>query len=560
MGVSVTESSRADNEDASAAKDSGGRRAPTASETGTTDRYSGADKLTVVVLAPTGQDGRIAMNVLTRAGLDPRICADMSAVCDLIEHQEIGVLMLAEEALAPSERDKLFKSLDDQPAWSDVPIVILTGEDELSGALPRTLKGIAQKGNVTLLERPVRVATLTTVIRSGLRARQRQLDVKANLEQRHAAETSLRESEMRLRAAVQSAPYPLMLHASDGEILQLSEAWMTLTGYYSTPVTTTDEWSLLAFPVADQRSILPSGSDGADQPEGESVHLGEHSVRAADGTDRIWDFHRVALGALPDGRRLWLTAGLDVTEYKLLVESERSARQEAEDANAAKSQFLATMSHELRTPLNAIAGYAELLKLELRGPITREQREDLDRIDRSQRHLLSLINDVLNFAKIEAGHVAITSTPMGLGEVIEGLREFVEPQLREKGLQFTMPSDVQSAEACADPDKVRQILINLLSNAIKFTPNGGHIALECEEDDKLIYISVVDDGAGIPADKVDAIFEPFVQVNRDYASKHEGTGLGLAISRDLARRMGGDLTVESKLEQGSRFTLTLPRA
>lgn len=559
MGVSVTESSRADNEVAPTAKDAGGRRAPTASETGTADRYSGADKLPVVVLAPTGQDGRIAMNVLARAGLEPRICSDMSAVCDLIEREEIGVLMLAEEALAPGARDKLFKSLDDQPTWSDVPIVILTGEDELSGALPRTLKGIAQKGNVTLLERPVRVATLTTVIRSGLRARQRQLDVRANLEQRRAAETSLRESEMRLRAAVQSAPYPLMLHASDGEILQLSEAWMTLTGYYSTPVTTTDEWSMLAFPVADQRSILPSGSDGADRPEGESIHLGEHAVRAADGTDRIWDFHRVALGSLPDGRRLWLTAGLDVTEYKLLVESERSARQEAEDANAAKSQFLATMSHELRTPLNAIAGYAELLKLELRGPITREQREDLDRIDRSQRHLLSLINDVLNFAKIEAGHVAIASTPMGLGEVIEGLREFVEPQLREKRLQFTMPPDAQRAEACADPDKVRQILINLLSNAIKFTPNGGHIALECEEDEKLIYISVVDDGVGIPADKVDAIFEPFVQVNRDYASKHEGTGLGLAISRDLARRMGGDLTVESKLDKGSRFTLTLPR-
>jgi PAS domain S-box-containing protein len=484
----------------------------------------------------------------------------MSAVCDLIEREEIGVLMLAEEALAPAPRDKLFKSLDEQPTWSDVPMVILTGQDELSGALPRALNGIAQKGNVTLLERPVRVATLTTVIRSGLRARQRQLDVKANLEQRVAAETSLRESEMRLRAAVQSAPYPLMLHASDGEILQLSEAWMTLTGYYSTPVTTTDEWSKLAFPQADQRSILPSGSDGDDQPEGESIHLGEHTVRAADGTDRIWDFHRVALGSLPDGRRLWLTAGLDVTEYKLLVESERSARQEAEDANAAKSQFLATMSHELRTPLNAIAGYTELLKLELRGPITAEQREDLDRIDRSQRHLLSLINDVLNFAKIEAGHVAIASTPMGLGEVIESLREFVEPQLREKGLQFTMPPDVTKAKACGDPDKVRQILINLLSNAIKFTPQNGHITLECEEDDTRVYVSVIDDGAGIPADKIDAIFEPFVQVNRDYASRHEGTGLGLAISRDLARRMGGDLTVESKLDKGSRFTLTLPRA
>jgi PAS domain S-box-containing protein len=519
-----------------------------------------ASGLAVAILAPTGQDGRVAAKVLERSGLRPRVCSDMSGVCDLLRREDVGVVLMAEEALGASARDKLFESLESQPSWSDVPIVILTGEDELSGALPRILRGVAQKGNVTLLERPVRVATLTTVIRSGLRARQRQLDMKANLERRQAAELSLRESEMRLRAAVQSAPYPLMLHASDGEILQLSEAWMTLTGYYSTPVTTTGEWAKLAFPEHLEVSILPRGSDAQNQEEGESVRLGEHTVRAANGTDRIWDFHRVALGSLPDGRRIWLTAGIDVTEYKQLVESERAARTEAEEANKAKSQFLATMSHELRTPLNAIAGYSELLKLELRGPINPEQREDLDRIDRSQRHLLSLINDVLNFAKIEAGHVAVTSTAMGFGEVLQRLREFVEPQLREKELHFTMSEDIPQAEACGDPDKVRQILINLLSNAIKFTAPGGHISLTCEEEDEMMCISVDDDGAGIPPDKLDAIFEPFVQVDRDYSSQHQGTGLGLSISRDLARRMGGDLTVKSTLGEGSRFTLALPRA
>ena len=521
---------------------------------------SAAGSLPVAVFTPTGQDGRMAEMVLAKAGLEPRICADMSDVCELIEKEEIGVLLLAEEALAPDARDKLLESLDSQPSWSDVPIVILTGEDELSGSLPRSLSSVARKGNVTLLERPVRVATLTTVIQSGLRARQRQLDVKTNLEQQRAAEASLRESEMRLRATVQSAPYPLMLHASDGEILQLSEAWMTLTGYYSTPVTTTDEWAQLAFPGHNPASILPRGSEESDQPEGESVHLGEHTVHTADGNARIWDFHRVALGSLSDGRRLWLTAGIDVTEYKQLVASERTARREAEEANAAKSQFLATMSHELRTPLNAIAGYSELLKLELRGPITQEQREDLERIDRSQRHLLSLINDVLNFAKIEAGHVAVDSTPFALADVVPSLKEFVEPQLREKELSFTIAHDIPDSKACGDADKVRQILINLLSNAIKFTRNGGSIELQCHDDDEKLYICVVDTGSGIPADKLEAIFEPFVQVNRDYASKHEGTGLGLSISRDLARRMGGDLTVESELGKGSTFVLSLPRA
>ena len=553
MGESVVERSRAADQPGSAAESPAADRVSAAASTPT------AERLFVAVLAPTGQDGRVAEKVLSRAGLDPRICADMAGVCELIEQDAIGVLLLAEEALAPRARDKLFESLGRQQSWSDVPIVILTGQDELSGTLPPTLNSVAQKGNVTLLERPVRVATLTTLIRSGLRARQRQLDVKANLEQRQAAETSLRESEMRLRAAVQAAPYPMMLHASDGEILQLSEAWMTLTGYYSTPVTSTSEWAALAFPEGHQTSILLHGADDLNQPEGESIRLGEHTVRAADGKDRIWDFHRVALGSLPDGRRLWLTAGIDVTEYKQLVESERSARQEAEEANAAKSQFLATMSHELRTPLNAIAGYSELLRLELRGPITGEQREDLERIDRSQRHLLSLINDVLNFAKIEAGHVAVESTAMGLSEVLDSLREFVEPQLREKGLRFVV-AEAPSAEVCGDVDKVRQILINLLSNAIKFTPSGGTIDLDFDQDGKTLYICVADTGSGIPTDKLAAIFEPFVQVNRDYASKHEGTGLGLSISRDLARRMGGDLTVESELGKGSKFVLSLPRA
>ncbi len=167
---------------------------------------------------------------------------------------------------------------------------------------------------------------------------------------------------------------------------------------------------------------------------------------------------------------------------------------------------------------------------------------------------------MLNFAKIEAGHVSVESTAMGLGEVMDSLREFVEPQLREKGLSFTMAKDIPDTEVCGDPDKVRQVLINLLSNAIKFTPRGGSIALKCDEDEKMLYLCVEDTGSGIPPDKLDAVFEPFVQVNRDYASKHEGTGLGLSISRDLARRMGGDLTVESEMVKGSKFVLSLPRA
>ena len=246
-------------------------------------------------------------------------------------------------------------------------------------------------------------------------------------------------------------------------------------------------------------------------------------------------------------------------DVRNLVTSERAARKQAEEANRAKSQFLATMSHELRTPLNAIAGYTQILELELHGPVTPTQKDDLERIDRSQRHLLSLINDILNFAKIEAGRVDVESATVDVGKLLDRLKEFVEPQLREKRLQFVQCNDALDLRACADADKVRQILINLLSNAIKFTPSAGTISLECTAQPTTVTISVADNGNGIPPDKLDAIFEPFVQVGRDFASEQSGTGLGLAISRDLARRMNGDLTVESTLGEGSVFSLTLPR-
>lgn len=513
-------------------------------------------KLPVALLTPTGSDGPIAKRILEAAGMVSHVCSNMDDACQLISQDEAGVLVIAEEALSPAARVRLFETLNKQPSWSDLPIVLLTGEGELSSNLPRILSGVTEKGNVTLLERPVRVATLTTIIRSAQRARQRQLDVRNYIEQRNESEQSLRDSEQQLRGAVQSAPYPLMLHAEGGEILQLSQAWTTLTGYDASAVSTTGQWSRVAFP--DSAADVPEFSSSA-APEGESVHLGEREVQMADGGKRIWDFHRVALGHLPDGRRLNLTAAIDVTDYKQLVESERGARLQAEDANSAKSQFLATMSHELRTPLNAIAGYTQLLTLGVRGQITDQQREDLERIDRAQRHLLSLINDILNFAKIEAGHVDVENSAVNVEHVIKSLHELVEPQLREKGLQFKVRNDAPSAIARGDSDKVRQILLNLLSNAIKFTGHNGRIGVAGTADRKAVRVTVTDNGGGIPRNKLAAIFEPFVQVGRDFSSSQVGTGLGLSISRDLARRMGGDLEVTSQLGKGSVFTLTLQR-
>jgi signal transduction histidine kinase len=262
-------------------------------------------------------------------------------------------------------------------------------------------------------------------------------------------------------------------------------------------------------------------------------------------------------------------------ERARLFEAERAARAEAEAArtvaeaaNRAKMDFLATMSHELRTPLNAIGGYAELLALGVRGPVTTAQQEDLARIQRSQQHLLGLINEVLNFARLEGGAVHFDLADLEVASLLGGLEALVLPQVRAKGLSLTLAACDPALRVRADAEKLRQILLNLLSNAVKFTASGGsiHVDAGCADADApagvargAVAITVRDTGVGIAAHQLAAIFEPFVQVGRALNNPGEGTGLGLAISRDLARAMGGELTAESTPGAGSVFRLVLPR-
>jgi len=388
----------------------------------------------VVLLMPSGADARVTERILTGAGFGARAYPDMASAVNALGDR-IDALLVAEEALAEEARALLLHALAHQPPWSDLPVIILAGSRGPGDALSPQLEPLTTSANVTILERPVRIATLVTTLRAAERARRRQREVRQYLEERQAAEETLRESERRLRAA----------------------------------------------------------------------------------------------------------------------------REQAEDANRAKTEFLAVMSHELRTPLNAIGGYAQILALGIRGPLTDEQRRDLERIDRSQRHLLSLINDILNFAKLEAGRVDFDIERVELRGVLESLEALVMPLLRAKDIRYSDRGRVCDAVVLADEEKVRQILLNLLSNAIKFTAAGGAIEIDCDGDAANVRVTVSDSGIGIAPEKLGAIFEPFVQLERKLATTHEGTGLGLSISRNLARAMQGDLVVESAPGRGARFTLSLPR-
>lgn len=258
------------------------------------------------------------------------------------------------------------------------------------------------------------------------------------------------------------------------------------------------------------------------------------------------------------GRKYYTVILRDITERRQVEEQLRAALVSAEAANTTKSQFLAMMSHELRTPLNAIAGYAQLLELGIHGYVSPAQLDALARIQTNQKHLLALINNILNFARLETGHLEYEFTEVIVADVLAEVEPLIQPQMEAKGVKYEY-SAITTAAARVDVHKLRQIILNLLTNAVKFTPTGGRVRMHLIEDAENVITHVSDTGRGIAPDRLNAVFEPFVQLERSLTNPSEGSGLGLTISRDLARGMGGTLTVASEPGVGSTFSLILPR-
>ncbi len=261
-----------------------------------------------------------------------------------------------------------------------------------------------------------------------------------------------------------------------------------------------------------------------------------------------------------EARELAHELALTNEELRAVISEAKKAWAAADSANRSKAEFLTVMSHELRTPLNSIGGYVDLLEMELRGPLTGAQKADLARIKRSQEHLLRIINDILNFTRLEATELKYDIIDVPLRALIGDLEAVVSSLARAKSLAYQCDPPPGNTYARTDPDKLRQILINLLSNAVKFTPEGGRIRLSCTFKGQSVSIHVEDNGPGIPSNKQALVFEPFVQLDRGLTRTNEGTGLGLAISRGLARGMGGDIGLRSEVDVGSVFTVTVPLA
>jgi signal transduction histidine kinase len=285
------------------------------------------------------------------------------------------------------------------------------------------------------------------------------------------------------------------------------------------------------------------------------------SLFVADYTPRAWSSDEQA--ALVECAAL---AGQELASHLAIVETERSrleaeqAQHDIEEVSRAKSDLLAVFSRELRAQLDTLAAHAELLQADARTHASTARRDELRRVQLGQRHLASLIDEVLSYSNLEQGAVDFALTTVGIRDALLEVERALAPQARAKAITVAL-GDVRGDMAIvADRGRVHETLTRLLSNAVKFTGPGGRIDLACDATRSDVRIRIRDTGIGIPADKLDVIFEPFVQLRADLERTVEDAGLGLAISRALARAQGGDLTVESTVGAGSTFTLTLPRA
>ncbi|MFL5606116.1 MAG: PAS domain-containing protein [Gemmatimonadaceae bacterium] len=362
------------------------------------------------------------------------------------------------------------------------------------------------------------------------------------------AESMLRESEAQLRSLANSIPTLAWTARADGFIDWYNERWYTYTG------TTPEQMEGWGWQSVHDPEVLPKVMEAWTR----SIETGEpfemtFPLRDADGVFRQFLTRVEPVRNTAGSVTRWFGTNTD-------VEREHAARREAEDANAAKTTFLATMSHELRTPLNVLGGYLDLLMLELRGPLTDAQRTDLERMQRSHRHLMTLINDVLHFAKIDTGQTMFEIAAVDVCEVMKRIEELVSPQFMAKGIACVVETPTPSPIAMADEERVGQILLNLLGNAAKYTASGGRVVASCAREGDQVRVDISDTGLGIPSEKLEAVFDPFVQVGRRLNAPGEGVGLGLAISRTLAEGMHGTLSVTSEVGVGSTFTLRLPAA
>ncbi len=372
-------------------------------------------------------------------------------------------------------------------------------------------------------------------------------EISTDIHEQKMSEQVLQESENKYRAYINNSPQLIFVADSSGRYIDVNPAACAITGYSKDELLNMHRLELYA-PESKEDAInsfkhlLNTG-----RSTGEYCFLKK---------DRSRFYMTVEAVKLSEERIIGFCT--DTTERKNNEEELLKAKIAAENSNHTKSEFLATMSHELRTPLNSIIGFSEVLSEGYFGQINEKQAKYIKNISNSGKHLLTLINAILDIAKVESGKMQLYKEKIYLKDIVDEMISAMQYLAASKEIILKLQPDSQFGTVQADKAKLRQILYNLIGNAIKFTESGGSVIIETTEDDKMAYISVKDTGIGIPANDLDKLFKPFTQLDSFCSRQYEGTGLGLSLAKELAELHGGSIHVESEPGKGSTFTLALP--
>jgi PAS domain S-box-containing protein len=378
------------------------------------------------------------------------------------------------------------------------------------------------------------------------------------LSDRQFYQRALTESDQRLRWALQHAPIPILIHADDGQVIELNRAWQRITGYSIEEIPSLEAWAAVSWDQSSARSMLELIYSAGDGVIGRPVEL---AIKTKGGEIRRWLFYSAELGNINRGRQARMISAVDLTERKAAEEERNRALGEAEAANRSKDQFLATLSHELRTPLNAILGWVFLMK---QGSVKPEvQKEGVLVIERNARAQSSLIADLLDISRIVAGKLRLEPQPLDFLSCLKSAMNNVRAMAEEKGVRLVSLIDSSVLVRIAmhgDPARLEQVLACLLVNAIKFTPANGSVEVSVEASDSLVRLTVSDTGTGIEPEFLRRLFDRFSQADESLR-KDRGLGLGLTISRHIVELHGGKIFAMSDgLGKGASFTIELPVA
>ncbi|WP_063555082.1 ATP-binding protein [Clostridium ljungdahlii] len=386
------------------------------------------------------------------------------------------------------------------------------------------------------------------------------ITLEEEITERTKTEEALRESERKFRYSVEEAPVPVMIYTQDGEVLKINRTWSDITGYTIDDIPTTSKLAEISDVFKEDMYKLSNFS--------EKQNSGEYPVKTKHGSIRIWDFYLACIGKLTDKRNMLIAVAVDVTEKRCMeqlqknIEKERIRLSEMKKCDRMKTDFFANISHELRTPINLIFSAIQVYKLKLEECTCENPCSDrykyIKIMEQNCYRLLRLVNNLIDITKIDSGYFSIDEVNYNIVSLVEDTTLSVADYIKRKGLSIVFDTDVEEKVIACDPEEIERIMLNLLSNAIKFTPRGGKIMVSIEDGKKSIVIKVKDTGKGIPKEKLNSIFERFVQVDKSLTRENEGSGIGLSLVKALVELHDGTISVKSREGHGSEFIIHIP--